>query len=503
MVAQRAWPLDPAYLDIDEIATEKARRHLREFVKQAWHVVEPSTPYVHNWHIDALCDHLEATLDGRIRNLLITMPPRAMKSLTVSVFFPAWAWINHPELRFLYASYASQLATEHSQLTRMVIESDWYQARWGDRVQLMDDDNLKTRFSNTALGKRIATSVGASVTGFGGDYVIVDDPHNVQQVESESIRAAAVRWWNKAMSTRLNNPRTGVRIVVMQRVHETDVAGSVLGQGTYTHLNLPMEYEPTDYVGPNGWTDPRTEPDELLWPDRYPPAAIERLKTELGSYDYAAQFQQRPAPAAGGILKAHWFGVYAAPQPRYHGLIQTWDTAIKLGDGHDYSAGLTLGIATDGYDVLDVWRDRVDYLGLKQAVRDQATLWTARYPGIPFSLLIEDKASGASLIQELAKTTRLPILPVSDNRPDAKRLRAIECTPTLEAGRVRLPAVAAWREVFLAETTAFPNGAHDDMVDTLTFAVQRAAGIGPQTGGTVTETAYWQQPQSRRAHARS
>src|SRR5690606_37556198 len=149
-----------ALLDRDPIRTLKAERHLRDFVKQAWHVVEPATTYQHNWHIDALCDHLEATLPGDIRNLLVTMPPRAMKSLTISVFFPAWAWIHKPELRFLYASYAQSLSTEHSQLTRMVIESDWYQARWGHIYQLADDANLKTRFSNTKRGYRVATSVG-------------------------------------------------------------------------------------------------------------------------------------------------------------------------------------------------------------------------------------------------------------------------------------------------------------------------------------------------------
>src|SRR5690606_32067092 len=201
-----------------------------------------------------------------------------------------WAWIHKPELRFLYASYAQSLSTEHSQLTRMVIESEWYQARWGHIYQLADDDNLKTRFSNTSRGYRVATSVGASVTGFGGDYVICDDPHNVQQAESTAVRQAAVDWWNRAMSTRLNNPRTGVRIVVMQRVHEDDVAGSVLDRGGYDHLNLPMEYEGESVPTSIGWQDPRTKPGELLWPSRYDANRIAQFKADLGSYAYAAQF---------------------------------------------------------------------------------------------------------------------------------------------------------------------------------------------------------------------
>lgn len=476
--------LTPAQVD-----TKLAEKSLSEFVRQVWHVVEPATPYQHNWHIDALCEHLEAALRGEVRNLLVTMPPRAMKSLTISVFFPAWAWIHHPELRFLYASYAQSLATEHSQLTRMVIESDWYQDRWGDRFQLAVDDNLKTRFSNTKRGQRIATSVGASVTGFGGDFVIADDPHNVQQAESDAVRSEAVHWWNKAMSTRLNNPNTGVRIVVMQRVHEADVAGSVIEKGTYTHLNLPMEYEVNDHVSPIGWHDPRTTGGELMWLERYGPDKIASFKSDLGSYAYAAQFQQRPTPLEGGILKAEWFGI-TPPQPHYLGLIQAWDTAFKTGEANDYSVCLTLGIALDGYDVLDVWRDRVEFPDLERATIDQATIWQARMPQLPFTILIEDKASGQSLIQALERKTRLPIVPVPASRPNEKLQRVNEVAPTVEARRVRLPAVAHWRDAFIHELTSFPFGAHDDQVDVFAIALRRAIGIDGTSGGHIESTSY-------------
>lgn len=447
----------------------KAAKALRHFVRQAWHVIEPATPYQHNWHIDDLCDHLQslvlwspATHAPIIRNLLVTMPPRAMKSLIISVFFPAWAWIHKPHLRFLYASYAQSLSTEHSQLTRMVIESDWYQARWGHIYRLADDDNLKTRFSNTSRGQRIATSVGASVTGFGGDFVICDDPHNVQQAESDSVRQSAVDWWNRSMSTRLNNPSTGVRIVVMQRVHENDVAGSVISKGIYTHLNLPMEYEPTDYVSPIGWRDPRTVDGELLWPSRYNAGKIAAFKLDLGSYAYASQFQQRPTPAEGGILKRHWFGTYNV-RPHDAGIVQFWDTAYKTGDSNDYSVCATIAYTRTHRYLLDVYRERLEYPDLKRMAPRLAAQWR------PEAVLIEDKASGQSLLQDLKRETDLPAIGVPVTKDKVARVN--EMAPAIEAGRLLLPEAAPWLEESVYELTAFPLAAHDDITDAVIGAM--------------------------------
>src|SRR6266849_2240648 len=179
-----------------KVDRELATRSLGEFVRQAWLIIEPLTPFVPGWHIDAICDHLEAITRGELRNLLINVPPRHMKSLLVSVLWPAWEWIAHPERRWLYSSYASSLSIRDSVKCRRLIDSPWYRRLWGDRFRLTTDQNTKTRFDNDRSGYRIATSVGGAATGEGGDRLVCDDPHNVQDAESDSVRKATLDWWD-------------------------------------------------------------------------------------------------------------------------------------------------------------------------------------------------------------------------------------------------------------------------------------------------------------------
>ena len=228
---------------ISEIDAELAARSLSEFVRQAWLIVEPATLYVHGWHIDAIIEHLEAVTRGQIRNLIINVPPRHMKSLLVSVFWPAWEWLRWPQRRWLYASYSAQLSIRDSVKCRRLIESPWYQSRWADRFALTSDQNTKGRFDNDRSGYRIATSVGGSATGEGGDRIVCDDPNNVNEVESDSVRKATNDWFDVVMSTRVNDPKTTAKVVVMQRCHEQDLSGHLLEQGGWEHLCLPAEYE--------------------------------------------------------------------------------------------------------------------------------------------------------------------------------------------------------------------------------------------------------------------
>lgn len=290
---------------------EKLSGSLRLFIPQAWPLVEPST-FIPNWHIDAIAEHLEAITAGDIQDLLITMPPRHSKSLIVSVLWPAWEWINLPFYRWVFASYAFGLSVRDSIKRRKIIQSQWYQARWADRYALIDEQNTKIRYENDRHGFMLASSVGGSNTGEGGERIIADDPHNIKKSESEDVRQDTVDWWNIVMSTRRNDVKNSARVVVQQRTHEGDVAGDIIDRGGYVHLNLPTEF---GFAGgqrcKTGWTvhttgeahtweDPRQEEGELLNPARFDSVANEKAKIDLGDYQYACTPHETP------ILMADW-----------------------------------------------------------------------------------------------------------------------------------------------------------------------------------------------------
>ena len=474
-----------------KVDRELATRSLREFVRQAWHVVEPSTRFVPGFHIDAICDHLEAITRGGIRNLLINVPPRHMKSLLVSVFWPAWEWIQHPERRWLFSSYAATLSIRDSVKCRRLIESPWYRARWGHIFSLTSDQNAKMRFDNNRSGYRLSTSVGGAVTGEGGDRMVCDDPHKVDEVESDTVRKAALEWWDVAMSTRVNDPKTSAMVVVMQRCHQRDLSGHLLEKRNFEHLCLPAEYEGPGRMTVIGFTDPRTEPGQLLWPERYGPQEIAETKINLGSYSAAGQLQQRPSPAGGGIFKRHWFRYF---QPRGANLppvlvrlpdgtqvsipaievphqvdeqTQSWDCAFKDVDTADYVVGQVWGRLGAHFFLGDQVRGRMDCPGTVKAVRGM----TAKWPGT-LAILIEDKANGSAVIQMLAH--EIPgMLPVNPSGGKIARAQAI--SPLVEAGNIYLPhpEFAPWVNDFIEECVQFPNGAHDDQVDAMTQVLLR------------------------------
>ena len=461
-----------------------ASKNLHTFTTAAWHVIEPGTPYIDGWHLQAISEHLEAVSKLQIRNLLINIPPRHMKSIQVAVMWPVFTWINDPSFRWLFSSYAGSLSVRDSLKCRRLIESPWFQDLWGDRFELIGDQNTKTFFENDHSGYRFATSVGASTTGHGGDCIVCDDPHNALEAQSDVMRESTLEWWDQAMSTRLNNPKTGTKVIVMQRLHEKDLSGHVLAKKGWEHLCLPAEFERGRKASSTslGFKDPRTEDGELLWPERFGRQEIESLKADLGQYGASGQLQQRPSPAEGGIVKRGWFKMLGADRdlPKLIYVLQSYDTAFTERTNNDPTASVTLGVFNSDSGraviVLDCWKDHLGYPELRKKMYDEyKSSYGDKNKGVD-TVLIEEKGSGISLIQDLRRAG-IPIHSYNPGRAD-KITRVHAISPLIESGIVYLPeskrnpgSTPTWLDPLISELLAFPNAEHDDMVDALSQAL--------------------------------
>ena len=484
-------------VDLVQAERDRCSRSLRTYVKRAWNVLEPRTRFFSNWHIDAISDHLEAVTRREIRNLIINIPPRHMKSLTVSVFWPTWSWINVPESRWLFSSYAASMSIRDSLKCRQVILSPWYQRRFGDSFRLLDDQNQKIRFDNNKTGFRIATSVGGAATGEGGDFIIVDDPLKAQEGFSDAARIGANVWWDQTMSTRLNDPDTGCRVIIMQRLHDQDLVGHVMdrmeaGGEHYETLILPCEYEPgRKCVTSIGFEDPRKEAGSLLWPERFSRDTVDTLKITLGPYATAAQLQQRAAPIEGGMFKVPWFKFWVprgASFPVHHTnlddgrihfheqeevpgrfdeQVQSWDFAFKGKKTSDFVAGHVWGKKGADVFLLDRVHERMGINGTMDSI-------LALSESHPEALrkLMEDKANGPAIMEILKK--KVPgMIPVQVEADKEARARA--AVPYLAGGNVFLPhpMFAPWVLDFIKEFSDFPYGKHDDDVDAFSQYIQQ------------------------------
>tara|TARA_R110000796_G_scaffold193434_2_gene309947 strand:- start:2182 stop:3621 length:1440 start_codon:yes stop_codon:yes gene_type:complete len=447
------------------------RRSLKEFTRNSWQAIEPGRDFYDNWHLDAISEHLQAVVEGDIKRLIINIPPRHMKSISVAVALPAWTWTMQPEKRFLFASYAGSLSIRDSVKCRRLITSPWYQSHFGETFSLTGDQNQKQRFENDKTGQRIATSVDGALTGEGGDIIVIDDPHNVREAESSAVREGVLEWWDQAMQTRLNDPKTGAFIIIMQRVHENDLTGHILANAydDWDHLCLPARYEighPTPTNSSLYFTDPRTKEGELLWPERIDEKTLLNLESSLGSYASAGQLQQRPMPKGGGILKAEWWVPWEKNElPDVEYVLQSWDTAFSTKEKSSYSARTTWGVFRRNGQVnaivLDMWYDRVTYPELRRIAQESY----AEYE--PDAVLIEKKASGQSLLQDL----RMAGIPVLEYSPDRdKESRAHASSALLEDGRIWFPSDKKWAKNLIDICSAFPAGDNDDIVDTCTQA---------------------------------
>jgi predicted phage terminase large subunit-like protein len=472
-----------------ELLLDHAReQYLKTFVEDAWSILEPTTPLQWNWHLDLLCDYLTAARYGECRRLIINVPPRSMKSLLCTVFYPVWRWCTEPQRRFMFVSYSDELSTDHSLFRRNVLNSEMYRGSWGGRVKFSKDQNLKTQYENTRRGVMFSTSITGSATGKGCDELIVDDPMNAKRAFSDQERETTNRTFDATFRSRLNNPATGTIIVIMQRLHDSDLTGHLLAQepGGWEHIKLPAEAEEDErWQSPTSARVYTRAAGELLWPARFSHEVLASLKIALGSWSYAGQYQQNPAPLEGGIVQRKWIQYYRELPVANGGnstqitvgsgfgtrtergqWIQSWDCSFKDTREADYVVGQVWLRINRSYYLVDQVRERMDFIRTKQAIQQM----TAKYPQAT-AKLIEDKANGPAVIAALRSEIDgiIPITPT-----DSKMGRLNGVSPLFEAGNVFLPDPAGgarWAGDFVEELTRFPNASHDDQVDACTQAL--------------------------------
>lgn len=431
---------------------------LQAFIARAFLHLNPGAKYLHNWHIDAISEHLNACEKKEIKRLIINLPPRSLKSVAVSVAWPAWLLGREPSRKIICASYAKSLALQHSLDSKRIMGSGWYNEIY-NAAEIGNAQNQKEKFATTRNGFRMATSVGASLIGEGADFLIADDPQNPRQAASELQRDQTINWFEGSFLTRLNSKRDGVVVLVMQRLHEMDLSGYLLQnrKDQWHHLKIPALSEGGSTISMGNFSFYR-EHGEPLHAEREDIGVLERLKMELGSYEFEAQYQQNPVPREGGFIKSIWFERYKS-YPAEAKIIQSWDTGIKVSEKADPSCLTTWAITDNAFYLLEVFREKLEYPDLKRTANNHAQKWK------PEVLLIEDKASGQSLIQDLRCETTLPVIAITPRADKVSRLSSV--LGVLESGRVKLPNHAPWLADFETELFSFPSSAHDDQVDSM------------------------------------
>jgi predicted phage terminase large subunit-like protein len=431
-----------------------ARDDFATFARCAFAVVNPGTPFVQNWHHHAISHQLLTMQCGGHCRQIIAMPPRSLKSFLASVAWPAFLLGRNPSEKIIVASYSDGLAVQLSNDTRLLMESPLYKKVFPGVVLTK---STKEHLVTTANGMRLATSVGGTLTGFGANWIIIDDPHNTTEANSAAAREDVKKFYGGTASTRLNDPATGKIVVVMQRVHQDDLAGHLLDQGGWEHLKLQAVATDAATVPVGPATTHQVSVGDLLDPVRLPNNVLEMRKREMGSLAYQAQYQQEPVPADGATIKRHWLRYYdQLPSRDGARIVLSLDTAIKTGPANDFSA-CTAWLQKDGKSYLiDVWREKVEFPELKRKAK---ALWHA-HGAIAF--LIEDQGSGSSLIQELGGEG---IAAIGCKTRDGKEVRITAATVAIEAGLMWLPLDAPWLAAFETELLGFPVFKHDDQVD--------------------------------------
>ncbi|HKM73451.1 MAG TPA: phage terminase large subunit [Stellaceae bacterium] len=429
------------------------------FAHRAFLELNPRAEFATNWHFEAMAAKLAAVRAGRIGRLIINVPPRHLKSHLASVAFPAWCLGHDPSAQIVCASYAQDFADKLARDCRRLMTSDCYQRLFPTRLSVQRQ--AVSEFETTAQGCRLATSVGGVLTGRGADIIIIDDPLKPEEALSQTQRQAANEWFDHTLYSRLNDKRKGAIILIMHRLHEDDLVGHVLAQEPWEVVRFPAIAEDDETHEIEAVVESRCvirRRGEALHPVREPLPMLEQIRRTIGEYNFAGQYQQMPAPLGGGLVKADWFKRYP-PDERlpFDRVVQSWDTASKASELSDFSVCTSWGILDKDLYLIDVLRSRMEYPELKRAVRAQYERFR------PSVVLIEDKASGTQLIQELIRDGMYAVTRYQPQTDKVMRMHAQ--TAMIENGFVHLPDTAPWLAPYLHELTAFPKGRHDDQVD--------------------------------------
>ena len=449
---------------INDLALADYEAVLREdftsFADRCFADLNPQAELAMNWHLEIIAAKLTAVREGKIRRLIINLPPRHLKSLMASIAFPAWCLGQDPSAQILCVSYAQDLADKLARDCRGIMTSPWYQRIFSTR--LAPHRQAVQEFITTRQGYRLATSTGGVLTGRGADIILIDDPLKPEEALSDAQRKAGNEWYDHTLYSRLNDKRHGVIVIIMQRLHEDDLIGHVLAQEGWEVLSFPAIAEADEVHRIEtiwGAQCFRRRQGEALHPDREPLETLDRIRRTIGEYNFAGQYQQSPAPLGGGLVRAEWFKRYGEKDrpERFDRIVQSWDTANKATELSDFSVCTTWGVKGKDLFLLGLFRRRLEYPALKRAVREQQSLFDAK------EVLIEDKASGTQLIQELINDGCHGVTRYQPTCDKIMRLHAQ--TAMIENGFVHIPETAPWLAEYLHELTVFPKGKHDDQVD--------------------------------------
>ena len=433
-------------------------KDLISFIIKSFYTISPGTDYKHNWHIELISAVLNNIETGSMNRVIINMPPRYLKSICISVAWPAWLLGHYPSTKIIVVSYSQQLSEKHSQDTRLIMQQAWYKNLFPNTV-ICSGENQKNKFVTTQRGFRFATSPKGTLTGEGADIIIVDDPHNPAYIHNAKIRRAINRWFDQVLLSRLNDKKTGKIIVTMQRLHYDDLTASLSDKNNWKIFALPILNREQQIFQLGNFHHLR-EQNTALHSAREGISEINNIKHDLGEYTFQAQYQQAPIKDNNNFIKSNMINYYNDIPRNFECAIQSWDTACKVNHDSDYSVGTTWLSCNNGYYLVDICRRKIEFSDLSNAIIDNYEKWTPKY------VLIEDKMSGHSLISFLSQNTKLPIIPITAHKDKLTRL--LHVIHLFNTKKIFLPKSAAWLATYKEELFNFPNCHHDDQVDSTT-----------------------------------